>query len=127
MLEKINSDQLKIFVVWTPAFPGDSRDKAEKAVSTVGDERATHFWDGTRKLGDRYKEVLNLPEHVHTAWDVYFAFDRSVEWTEVPPKPDVWMHQLGGVDGEKRLNGDELRLRVQELLSARSVEQGGTR
>ncbi len=127
MLEKINSEQVKVFVVWTPAYPGDNRDKAEKAVSTVGDERATHFWDGTRKIGDRYKDVLNLPEQVHTAWDVYFAFDRGTEWKEVPPKPDVWMHQLGTLDDGKRLNGDELRLRVQELLSIRSVEQSGKR
>ena len=96
-------------------------------MNMFGDPRATHFWDGTRKLGDRYKSVLNLPEPVHTAWDVYFAFGRSAEWNEVPPKPDVWMHQLGGADGEKRLNGDELRLRVEELLSVRSVEQRGKR
>ncbi len=125
VLEKIESDQLKIFVVWTPAYPGDSRDKAEKAASTVADERATHFWDGARKLGDRYREVLNLPERVHTAWDVYFAFDRSAEWKEIPPKPDVWMHQLSGVGKDQRLNGDKLRLSVQGLLSVRSVEKSG--
>ena len=127
MLEKIKSDQLKIFVVWTPAYPGDSRDKAEKAASTVADERATHFWDGTRKLGDRYREVLVLPEQVHTAWDVYVTFDRGAEWKDAPPKPDVWMHQLSGVGEDRWLSGERLRSSVEKLLSVRSVEQGGKR
>ena len=90
-----------------------------------GDPRATHFWDGTRKLGDRYKSVLNLPERVHTAWDVYFAFGRSAEWKDAPPRPDVWMHQLSGIGQDGWLNGDELRSRVQLLLSVRSVQQSG--
>ncbi len=125
MLEKINTEQVKVFVVWTPAYPGDSRDKAEKAVSTIGDERATHFWDGTRKLGDRYREVLALPELVPTAWDVYFAFDRSAEWKDAPPKPDVWMHQLSILGKDRWLSGERLRSSIEKLLSVRSVEQSG--
>ena len=88
----------------------------------VTDKRATHFWDGTRKLGDRYREVLKLPKHIRTAWDVYFAFDRSAEWKKVPPKPGLWMHQLYGVDKEKRLDVDKYRSGVQRLVR-RSVEQ----
>ena len=122
MLEKISSESLDVFVVWTPAYPGDDRDKAENAVSAVSDQRATHYWDGARKLGDRYRELLGLPEHVPTAWDVYLAFDRGVRWNETPPKPDVWMHQLTEVDRGEILNPDKLRSSVQSLLWPRDGE-----
>ena len=57
---------------------------------------------GTSFLGRRwvarkeYGKIISLPQNKKFAWDVYFIFGRQAKWTNSPPKPDFWMHQLGG-------------------------------
>jgi hypothetical protein len=108
VLDKIASDKLKAFVVWTPRYPGDNRAKALASMKLVSDGRALHYWDGTRWLGKHYGQALKLPGSRTFAWDVYFVFDAGATWEKVPPVPVEWMHQLGGKDG-RRLDGDKLR------------------
>lgn len=117
-LEQIESDKLKIYVVWLPRFPGDSRQVAEKAVALVSDKRARHFWDGAGSLGTRYGSIVDLPGEQDFAWDVYFSFGPKTRWSdEAPPTPDFWMHQLGPDTKERpRLNGEKLRKAVAALL-----------
>jgi hypothetical protein len=114
VLALLPSDNLKVFVVWTPRYPGDNRGKAVAATELVGDKRASHFWDGGRHLGTDYGKVLKLPGKRQFAWDVYLAFDARARWEKTPPVPAEWMHQLGG--DERRLDGDKLREAVATLL-----------
>jgi hypothetical protein len=116
VLAVLPSDKLKVFVVWTPRYPGDNRDKAMAATTLVGDKRAIHFWDGGRHVGTDYGKVLKLPGKRQFAWDVYLAFDASARWEKTPPLPSEWMHQLGG--DERRLDSDKLRQTVAALLKA---------
>ena len=53
------------------------------------------------------------------AWDVYLLYGRGVQWTGLqPPKPNYWMHQLGGVKAAPHLDADVLREHVEQLLKA---------
>ena len=119
VLAKIASEDVAVFVVWIPTFPGDNRQKALRRRNLLPDRRVRQFWDGDLRLGKRYRDVLSLPESIEVAWDVYFAFDRQTEWTEEPPPPAFWQHQLSGAESSRRLNGPQLRENAEELLESR--------
>jgi len=108
-LAQIDSDKLKVDVVWIPRFPFDSRAAAQQAMELVPDKRAWHFWDASGHLGKEYGRIIKLPGKRDFAWDVYFVFDPKAEWADTPPTPDFWMHQLGGTEPENRLDGDKFR------------------
>jgi hypothetical protein len=45
------------------------------------------------------------------AWDIYLFYGSNVKWTEAPPKPEFWMHQLSDdwADKDKYRTGDDLK------------------
>ena len=118
VLAKIASEDVAVFVVWVPTFPGDNRQKALRARNLLPDPRARHFWDGDVGLGKRYRDVLSLPESIEVAWDVYSVFDRRAEWKEEPPPPAFWQHQLFSAESSQRLNGPQLRENSEKLLES---------
>jgi hypothetical protein len=115
-LEQIQSDKVKVFVVWIKRFFGDSRDAAQEAMSLVPDGRARHFWDSSGRLSKRYAKVVELPGKKTFAWDVYFVFGPKAVWSETPPAPDFWMHQLGGRDTGNMLDGRKFREAIARQL-----------
>jgi len=118
-IRKIDSDQLRVLVVWLPNFPGDDRIKACASTKTVPDPRATHYWDATASVSKLYGNVLGLPPAKQFAWDTYMIFGPDAEWTDSPPTPNTWMHQMGealGRDHPCWLDSDELRRAVDRLL-----------
>lgn len=117
---QIESGNLAIFVVWLPRYPGDNREKAVAATRNVPDSRAQHFWDGDTWLSKQYGRILGLPEGKQFAWDTYMVFDASASWTDEPPTPNSWMHQMGGALGRehpKWLDADQFRESVDRLLT----------
>jgi len=115
-LARIGGDKLKVYVVWTKKLYADNRDAAAKAVSLVPDRRARHFWDPSGYLGKQYGKTLDLPGGRRFAWDVYLIFEPKASWTDVPPAPSFWMHQLGGQKPESRLDGGRFREAIVKLL-----------
>lgn len=83
------------------------------ATKLFPDERVSHYWDGEKKLGEAYKPILGLEQ---TVWDVYLLYPPDAEWTEPPPKPIFWMHQLGVEQGQD-LNGETLAGEVRKQLA----------
>ncbi len=114
-LAEIESKKLKVYVVWLPRFPGDSRERAIEAMKLVPDSRASHFWDGDGSLGGAYGKVVDLPENQDFAWDVYFVFDPKEKWGDTPPVPDFWMHQLAA-GTQNRLDGKRFREAIRQRL-----------
>lgn len=107
VLAQIDSDKLKVYVVWINRFPGDSRKAAQEATQLVSDKRAGHFWDGTGAVGKLFGRTVKLPREKTFAWDVYFVFGPKAEWTADPPIPTFWMHQLGGPETGNLLDGEK--------------------
>jgi hypothetical protein len=116
-LAQIQSDKLKVYVVWINRFFGDSLNSAQEATELVSDKRARHFWDGSGALGKLYGKVLKLPHDKKFAWDVYFVFGPKAAWDASPPTPDFWMHQLGGPETGNMLDGGKFREAIVERLS----------
>ena len=114
VLDEFDNDNLRVYVVWSPVLREDNRTAAGQAVAHITDGRAVHLWDEDKILGLSFGKLVTLPRKRDLAWDVYFVFDEKSEWTESPPKPVEWMHQLG-MD-ERLLDGDKLRSSVEKLL-----------
>ena len=114
ILDGLQDEKIKVYVVWTPVLREDDRTAAVQAIGQVSDRRVVHFWDADKSLGNSLGKIVTLPRERKLAWDVYFAFDPQATWGDAPPKPATWMHQLGTDD--RKLDGDRLRVAVEELL-----------
>ena len=120
LLASISDSRLRAHYVWVPMLPTDDARAAERAADRFAEARATHFWDGERQLARRMAQVLGIGARESIgaagkdglAWDVYLAYGRGANALE---RPDFWMHQLG-VRHAPRLDPDEWRRRVQEML-----------
>ena len=86
-LSRIQTGQLKVYVVWIHRLYRDDREAAQEAAALVADKRARHFWDGGGSLGKEYGKIISLPQNKKFAWDVYFIFGRQAKWTNAPPNP----------------------------------------
>jgi hypothetical protein len=99
-----------------PVLTSDSSDALPGAYSVLPDRRVKHFWDEKKLFGKHYGSRIKIPEG-RLAWDVYFLFDANVTWSDAPPMPSAWWHQLKMRDG-RRLDGTAMRERVNSMLGA---------
>lgn len=114
--EKIEGDDLALFVVWIPMYPGDGHATAIKSKKLVSDARSRHYWDAKRTVGKLFRESIGLPEDkVPAAWDVYLVFDKETQWTKSVPRQKYLMHQLSREHGNF-LDGETLFQKVEEML-----------
>ena len=105
-----------------PFFP-DAPEFGQFVVGVVGQledlrQRATMKTSNilTRDVGKLFQAPINLT--TEPAWDVYLLYPPGVKWTDGPPTPHFFMHQLGNrLPQGNRLSGDGLARRVREMLS----------
>lgn len=118
-LEKIDSDNLAVYAVWTPVLQSDQRSSVDKARKLfASDPRVVQYWDGNQSLGKAYGKVVKLPRGRSLAWDIYFVFEAGITWDDTPPGPPAptdWQHQLG--NDERRLDGDKLRESILSIMN----------
>lgn len=115
MLETIDDERLRVYVVWEPMLPGDSQKVAKGAMRLLPDSRVTHFWIGNQTIAKAFKKALGFKERM--AWDVYIAYSAKTIWGDDLPIHSTFMHQLRGVPPENFLDGNDLAKQMQELLS----------
>lgn len=98
VLSDFPSADLAVAVVWIqmPGFD-DNLTTAGHAASTLGDPRVQHFYDAFPKhtAGKAFANGFIAPNR-GPAWDIYFFYEEGKLWTDAPPVPIAWMHQLGG-------------------------------
>jgi hypothetical protein len=82
VLERDRSSPLRVFVVWAPNVPGDSRDSVDRRV--LGDRRVTSFWD-ERGTAEQWFAAHVKAEAV--SWDAYFVFGPRARWASEPDAP----------------------------------------
>ena len=114
IFEENESEILYGAIIWMPMLVTDSLDAAEQREASFSDPRDKQFWDPDRIFGQLLSQTLNLKASI--AWDVYLVYPPGHPWnTELPPKPEFWMHQL---DEEPILLLDPARLKqyVQTLI-----------
>ncbi len=104
-----------MYAVWVPQL-GAQRANVAQGMEIVPDPRVRDYWDPQQVLGRAYEQTLPTPG---PAWDVYLVFRRGVRWTApLPPRPNFWMHQLGGVTSAPHLEPVTLRNHVKQMLGS---------
>ncbi len=93
----------KVYAVWVPALPTDSR--AEWNPYVLPDDRVAHFWDGEFAIGN----ALGNGNFGGVVYDVYAVYDAEARWGDAP------VAQGGTVIGD----ADRLRGALVPLLDDR--------
>ena len=106
VLKDVPDSRLRVYIVWLPMFPGDSRGWAQTRSDEFKDDRLSYYWDGDKLTGEEWNKTLDLNR---TAWDVYFLYESGSKWDGAAPAPSFWMHQLGGVTKAPQLNKEEFK------------------
>ena len=108
---------IQLSIVWIDMLPSDNAEAATKSSAIFDDPRVKQFHDPDRKSGYAIAKDL-LYENAGPAWDIYLYYDKDAQWTDAPPKPIEWVHQLSGgrrADAARFTPGQKL---VESLHSA---------
>jgi len=115
VLDRIDDDRLRTYVVWGPMQGGETRQKAEEATESQSDPRATHFWTGAQVVAERLQGPAGLEDEL--AWDTFLLYPPGARWEgKVPPEPAHVMHVGKSLPAADRLNGEKLYQRAGELI-----------
>jgi hypothetical protein len=113
-LKAIPDDRLRVYIVWLPMFPGDSRKWAQIRSDEFSDKRVSYYWDGEKIAGNAWQKTLGTKRE---AWDVYLLYGAGSQWGKEPATPDFWMHQLSGITTAPWLDEGAFQAKTKELLS----------
>jgi hypothetical protein len=121
VMERITTDKLAVYVVWVPLLNFQDAARLQKNARQYAGllppgPHVSHYIDPGAYIGKKYGSVLGVP-YGAPAWDVYLAFRADERWTDTPPTPSYWEHQLGTMPSEKFLDGPRLAEEVRKLLA----------
>jgi hypothetical protein len=116
ILEAFPSAELEVLIVWISMMSGDTFKAAQKAVKKFKDGRVQQFYDPQQLSGRAFAKSLGHSDKV--AWDIYLFYSPGTTWGELPPPPDVFMHQLRGswADQSRLFEKDQLRVKLTETM-----------
>jgi hypothetical protein len=112
-LKAIPDERLRVYIVWLPMFPGDSRKWAQTRSDEFSDKRVNYYWDSEKIAGKAWQKTLGTKRE---AWDVYLLYGAGSQWDKEPTSPDFWMHQLSGVTAAPVLDEAAFETKAKELL-----------
>jgi hypothetical protein len=91
MLQQMNSQEVRVFVVWEPVLPTDFTAPSTSALGRIPDLRAVQYWDRKRALSH-----------------LLAVYAPGALWQDGPPKPVYSDHPVrdvivGAQDATQRL------------------------
>jgi len=90
-------------------LPEDSLEAALPSINFLNDKRIQHFYDANMRSG---KEIaMSVGWRGKIAWDIYLFYPPNIKWTDTPPKPVRWAHQISDewAKNEHYHTGDDLK------------------
>jgi hypothetical protein len=97
VLEGFPDTEVQVSVVWIEMLPTDSFEAAQGMAEQMIDPRVSHYFDPrTAHLAGKALAHGIIHEGRGPAWDVYLFYDQEAEWSDEPPRPVEWCHQLSG-------------------------------
>jgi len=103
-------------IVWIPILENDSFEAAVPSVRALNDNRIRHYYDLHQIVGKSIADSVGWNGHV--AWDIYLFYGPSARWSERPPEPVSWMHQLSAdwAGRDKYRTGEDLKKELSAAL-----------
>lgn len=88
---------IRLSIVWIEMLPTDSFEAAQRMAARMIEPRVRHYFDPrtTHRAGMAFADGI-IREGQGPAWDVYLFYDREAAWSDGPPLPVEWCHQLSG-------------------------------
>jgi hypothetical protein len=83
LLREINSQDVRVFVVWEPVLPTDFVAPSTAALARIPDVRAAQYWDRKRALS----HLLGERNRSTVVWDYIAVYAPGTLWQDAPPKP----------------------------------------
>lgn len=114
VLQKIDHEDLRLYMVWLPILDDDDREAAQRSANRILDPRVTHYWGSDQELTRAFKAPLGLEEG--KAWDIFVLYDDDAAWADEVPSPFSFMHQRLPLPEERTLDARELAREVRSLL-----------
>jgi hypothetical protein len=83
LLREINSQDVRVFVIWEPVLPTDFVAPSTAALARIPDTRAAQYWDRKRALS----HLLGERNRSTVVWDHIAVYSPGTLWQDAPPKP----------------------------------------
>ncbi|HEX6502825.1 MAG TPA: hypothetical protein VF011_06220 [Terriglobales bacterium] len=83
MLREIDSQDVRVFVIWEPVLPTDFVAPSTAALARIPDVRAAQYWDRKRALS----HLLGEHNRSTVVWDYIAVYTPGTLWQGTPPKP----------------------------------------
>lgn len=119
VLDKLRTDDLRVYVVWEAVSAADTEARAKEAAVFIADPRVRQFWSKDQVAGKAFQSALGVKDA--PPFDVFLVFAPAREWRQgAPPAIDFFMHNLAvreGLPQDKRLNGITLAGEIETLLA----------
>jgi hypothetical protein len=122
ILEEFPDADISASIVWIHMLPDDTKAAVEASAGIIADPRVRHFHDPRQRLGAAI--AAGLGWEGQTAWDIYLFFGKDGLWTERPPAPLDFMHQLPWEPSRFR-TGDALVLGLRETVQKMLEKENG--
>ena len=92
------AEDFRLYILWLPVLEADTPQAAEQVQMRLpADDRLGQYWDRDLTLSRAFHQVLQLEQHPRPhriAWDIFLLYGAGIVWSEEPPVPEFWMHQL---------------------------------
>jgi hypothetical protein len=83
LLREINSQDMRVFVIWEPVLATDFAAPSTAALARIPDARAAQYWDRKRALS----HLLGEHNRSTVVWDYIAVYAPGTLWQDAPPKP----------------------------------------
>ena len=114
LLREINSQDVRVFVIWEPVLPTDFVAPSTAALGRIPDARAAQYWDRKRALS----HLLGEHNRSTVVWDYIAVYAPETQWQDGLPKPVYSDNPVRDViSGAKES--------IQRLLASRTNSSGG--
>jgi hypothetical protein len=114
-------NDFRLYRVWLPVLETDTLQAAEEVRSSGSHEtRLADFWDADLIISTAYHQVLELGYRMRrhrVAWDIFLLYQAGIPWSDRPPVPSFWMHQLF-LDDVPKLEAETLKHELQQMIQS---------
>ena len=121
ILKTYPTAEITVGIIWINILEKDTEKMAKReAGKFITDSRVRHFYDPQKRAGKAV--AFSLGGEGEVAWDTYLFYEKGAEWSEDPPGPGDWMHQLKDSNWANPTNyftGEDLVIELDRAMKKR--------